>query len=259
MIHLKSSYEIEIMKEGGKILATLLDNFIINEIKENVTAFSINSLCEEYIISKNAIPILKGYKVNKLTYPYTICLSVNDEVIHGLPTKEKILKEGDLVSLDVSIKWNNYHLDAARTYTIGKVREEHSKLIEVTKKSLDLAIEKAKIGNRIGDLSNTIQNYVESNGYSVIRDFCGHGIGRNLHEDPQVLNFGLAGLGPKIEEGLVLAIEPMVNLGASEVFISKDKWTVKTKDGKVSCHFEDTVAISSKGPIILTRIGEVDG
>lgn len=254
MINIKSPHEIDIMREGGQILALLLDEFIVDKLEIGKSAFFINELCEKYIISKGAIPVLKGYRVKNLVFPYAICFSSNQEVVHGFPSKNKIINEGDIITIDVCIKWKGYFLDAARTYAIGKIEERASRLLDITEASLQLAISKSIVGNRIGDISFSIQNNIEKNGFSVVRDFCGHGIGRSLHEEPQVLNFGSAGLGPKVEEGMVLALEPIVNMGSSEVIILEDGWTVKTADNSLSCHFEDTIAVTSNGPEVLTRI-----
>ncbi len=252
MIYLKSPKEIEIMREGGIILGNLLDILLPNYIKAGMSGKDVEAFCEEYIVSKGGNPMLKGYGVGAEVYEHSICFSINEEVVHGLPSSSKVLKDGDIVGVDMAIEWKGYHVDKARTYAIGETNAEAKKLLDVTKEALRVGINKFRIGNRIGDISEAVQRFVESNNMSVIRKFTGHGIGKSLHEDPYVPNYGYAGTGALIEEGMVLAIEPMVNLGHHNVEIGKDGWGACTLDGKWGSHFEDTVAICNGVAKILT-------
>lgn len=255
MIYLKSPQEIAIMREGGIILGDLLEIVLPDYIKEGVSGSHIDKVCEDYVLARGAEPILKGYRVGGQVYRYSICFSMNNEVVHGLPTDSRVLKDGDLVGVDMSIRWKGYHLDKAVTYKVGNISKENENLVDVTKKSLDLALDCFVKGNRISDISNSIQRFVESNGMSIIRDFCGHGIGKNLHEDPEVLNYGEKDRGPLMEDGMTLAIEPMVALGDYHIFIEEDGWTASTLDGSNSAHFEETAALSKGLAHILTRPG----
>ena len=252
MIILKSKREIEIMREAGIILYEIM-NQLKEMVKEGVSAFELNKFAEETIISFGAVPAFKGYR----GYPYSICISVNEEVIHGFPIKEKVFKNGDLVSLDLGLMYRGYYSDMAFTVPVGKIDEEKKKLIEFGERVLYKAISMAQIGNRIGDISNTIEINSKSFGYSVVKEFIGHGIGRKLHEEPEVPNFGEKNSGPYLKEGMTFAIEPMICMGSGEVYVDKDGWTVKTKDGKPSVHFEHTIAITKNGPIILTSPEEI--
>lgn len=256
MILLKSEKEIEKIRRAGKIGALILKE-LSNVLKAGVTTKDLESIAVDIIIKNNAKPAFKGYN----GFPANICISVNEEVIHGIPGN-KILNEGDIVSIDAGIYLCNgeslaegdagYFADVAATYAVGEVMPESKKLLEVTEKALYLAIDECKTGNRIGDISAKVQSYVESNGFSVVRDFVGHGIGRKIHEEPQIPNFGRAGYGPRIKNGMVFCIEPMVNIGTSDVEVSEDKWTVVTNDKKRSAHFEHTVAITENGAEVLT-------
>lgn len=252
MIILKSKREIEIMRQGGIILNRILENLIEN-VKEGVKASLLNSLAEKLMEEYNVLPAFKNYR----GYPYSVCVSVNDEVIHGFPKEDKIFKEGDLVSIDIGIKYKDYYLDMAYTVPVKNVTEEERKLLDVGEKTLYQAIKEAKIGNRVGNISNTIETNATKNGYSVVKAYIGHGVGRKLHEEPEVPNFGPKENGPFLKEGMTIAIEPMICLGSGEVYVDKDGWTVKTKDKKSSVHFEHSVAITENGPLILTLPGEV--
>jgi len=234
------------MRESARRLKVVLEE-LRRFIKTGMTTLEIDQKAERLIISQNAKPAFKGYR----GYPASICTSVNEEVVHGIPSKKK-LKEGDLLSLDIGLIYEGYVSDAARSWGIGYLKEEAVELVEVTRKSLYVGIAQMKAGNRIGDLSHAIQDFVESHGFSVVRDFVGHGIGRAMHEDPQVPNFGKPGRGPKLETGLILAIEPMVVAGSWEVDILEDAWTVVTRDRQLAAHYEDTVALTEKGPENLT-------
>ena len=248
MIYLKTLDEIKVMEKANKILAEIFE--LVSEVIEaGMSAYDLDKFVENEIIKRGATPAFKGYS----GYPAATCISVNEEVIHGLPKKEKIFKKGDIVSLDVGTFYDGYYGDAARSYIIDETDDRTLELYNVTKEALDVGISKAVVGNRIGDISSAIQDHVESHGFSVIRDFVGHGIGRNLHEAPQIPNYGSPGRGPLIMEGMVLAIEPMVSMGDWRVRIL-DGWTVVTIDGSRSAHFEDTIAVLKDGVWILSRL-----
>ncbi|SFB19962.1 type I methionyl aminopeptidase [Clostridium frigidicarnis] len=248
MIYIKNSQEIDYMREAGRIVGeTLL--MLKDIIKPGITTAEIDKIAEEFITKQGAKPSFKGYG----GFPATLCISINDQVVHGIPGKT-VLKDGDIVTLDCGALINGFHGDAARTYAVGNISDEAAKLIKVTEESFFKGIEKAVIGNRLTDISHEIQEYVEANGFSVVRDFVGHGIGKSLHEDPEVPNFGRPGRGPKLVEGLVLAIEPMVNIGGFHVRTKQDGWTVVTADGSLSAQYENTVVITPDGPEILTLV-----
>lgn len=243
---IKSDTELEYMRSAGKVVANTLA-MIETVIKPGITTAEIDRLAEEFIRSQGAIPSFKGYG----GFPGSICTSINNIVIHGIPGKTT-LKEGDIISVDCGAILNGYHGDAARTFPVGSISKEAQHLIDVTKESFFKGIEKAIVGNRLTDISAAIQKYAEGFGYSVVRDFVGHGIGTAMHEDPQVPNYGTAGKGPKLVHGVVLAIEPMINIGTHKVKIMPDGWTVVTADGKLSAHYENTIAITNNGVEILT-------
>ena len=248
MIILKSNDEIALMKKAGKIVGeTLL--LLEKEVKPGVTTAELDMIAEEFITKHGAKPSFKGL----YGFPSSLCISVNEQVIHGFPGSY-VLKEGDIVSVDCGACIDGFHGDAARTFPVGNISKEAQRLIDITRDSFFKGIEYAKVGNRLSDISYEIQSYVEAAGFSVVRDFVGHGIGRNVHEDPNVPNFGKSGRGPKLQEGMVLAIEPMVNAGTYKVKTLKDGWTVVTADNSLSAHYENTVAILSDGPEILTLI-----
>ncbi|WP_346896760.1 type I methionyl aminopeptidase [Clostridium sp. UBA7503] len=246
MMNIKSDTELEYMRSAGKVVADTLA-MIQKVIKPGITTAEIDKLAEEFILAQGAIPSFKGYG----GFPGSICASVNDVVIHGIPN-DTVLVEGDIISVDCGAILNGYHGDAARTFPVGNISKEAQHLIDVTKGSFFKGIEKAVVGNRLTDISAAIQKYAESFGYSVVRDFVGHGIGTSMHEDPQVPNYGTAGKGPKLVHGVVLAIEPMINMGNYKVKIKPDGWTVVTSDGKLSAHYENTIAITNEGVEILT-------
>lgn len=248
MIYLKSDDEIKLMKAAGRIVAETLQK-IEEVIKPGMTTKQLDALAERYIESRGARPSFKGYG----GFPASICTSVNEEVVHGIPG-DRVLMEGDIVSVDCGAVINGYQGDAARTFPVGRISPEVQNLIDVTRESFFKGIEYAVVGARLGDIGHSIQKYVESNGYSVVRDYVGHGIGRKMHEDPPVPNYGRAGRGLKLQKGLVIAIEPMVNAGGYEVRQLKNGWTVVTKDGMPSAHYENTVAILDNGPELLTYI-----
>jgi len=247
MIIRKSRNELDVMREANRIVARVLDR--LGEIvKPGLDTASLDREAEELILSAGGTPVFKGYR----GYPATICTSLNEEVVHGIPAPKRIMNEGDILSVDVGVRYRGFCGDSARTYPVGNIENRLRKLLEVTRESLYLGIEKAVPGNRLTDISAAVQEHVEKNGFFVVRDFVGHGIGRSLHEDPQVPNFGKPGRGPLLKEGMVLAIEPMVNTDGFGVRVLDDEWTVVTEDGGHSAHFEHTVAITSQGPWILS-------
>lgn len=246
MIPLKSKRDLEILTISGKILAKIMQR-IRGFIKTDIFTEDIDQLAQDLIHEENATPAFKGYR----GFPANICTSVNEEIVHGIPGKRR-LKEGDIISLDIGINYQGYFSDVAVTVALGRVSPEVKKLIEVTKTALSEGIKQAQENNHLSDISYAIQNYVEKNGFSVVREFVGHGIGLNLHEEPEIPNFGRPHQGPLLKSGMVFAIEPMVNMGAWESKITDNGWTAVTKDGLPSAHFEHTVAILNDGPQILT-------
>lgn len=248
MIVLKSLKEIQRMKIPCRIVAEVLSR-VVEAASIGVTTLELNSIAEIEVAKHKAKPAFKGYS----GYPFSLCCSLNDQVVHGMPNGIQ-LKDGDILSLDFGAYYDGFYGDAAVTIPLGKVADVAMKLMAVTESSLQIAIDKAVVGNRISDISSSVQIYVESNGFSVVRDFVGHGIGRNLHEQPQLPNFGVSGKGPKIRPGMVLAIEPMVNEKAYDVKVLGDGWTAVTVDGGLSAHFEHTVAITDNGTEVLTRL-----
>lgn len=252
MISIKSHSEIEKMREAGRITGLALVE-ISKHIKPGVSTAELDKIAFNFIKKQGATPSFLHYN----GYPASICASVNDAVVHGIPSKEIILKEGDIISIDVGAYKNGYHGDAARTYPVGKISDKAERLIRVTKQSFFEGIKHAVHGAKLGDISAAIQEYVEDNGYSVVRDLVGHGIGRNMHEDPSVPNFGHHGRGVRLAAGMALAIEPMVNAGEYDVCVLDDDWTVVTEDGSLSAHYENTVIITRGEPEILTLYDEV--
>jgi methionyl aminopeptidase len=251
MITVKTPREIDLMREVGRVVAGILET-VGKHIKPGVTTEELDRIAEDYVLSQNAKPAFKGYGYDKRNlFPATICLSIDDQVVHGIPGPRQV-EEGQLVSVDVGAIKNGYYGDAARTFALGNVSEEKKKLLEVTEKALYVGIENAISGNHVEDISQAVQEYVESHGFSVVRDLVGHGIGTKLHEDPPVPNYGKKGKGPLLRTGMALAIEPMVNAGTYRVYTARDGWTVYTSDGKPSAHFEHTVVITDGKPEILT-------
>jgi methionyl aminopeptidase len=248
MIILKTPREIAIMREGNRILALLFEH-LSPLIQPGISTAELDKEAEYFIQSQNALPAFKGYR----GYPCTLCTSVNDEVIHGIPG-HRTLKSGDIISIDVGALYQGFFSDAARTFAVDTVSKKARNLMDVTEKSLYEGISQAVPGNHLYDISASIQKVVESAGYSVVREFVGHGIGKTLHEDPQLPNFGRKGTGVVLQEGMTLAIEPMVNEGSWKVNILKDGWTAVTADGSLSAHFEHSIAITSNGPIILSTL-----
>src|SRR6056297_2899201 len=248
MIIIKSNREIEIMKEAGKIAAGA-HKLVSEMIETGITTYKLDEEVEKFIRSKNAIPTFKGYQ----GFPASICTSINKEVVHGIPDKTK-LKEGDIVSVDIGVTYKGYVGDTAKTYPVGKISDNAKKLIEVTRKSFYEGINFAKEGYRLSDISHAIQKCVEDEGFTVVRDFVGHGVGSDMHEDPQIPNFGEPGKGPRLKKGMTLAIEPMVNEGKYHVLMLENNWTVVTRDRKRSAHYEHSIAITDGEPYILTSL-----
>lgn len=252
MITIKSDEEIKIMREAGRITARILEE-LKKEIVPGVTTGELDRLAESWIRKEGAEPAFKGYRgKSRRPFPASITVSINEEVVHGIPGKRK-LRGGDIVSIDMGVFWQGFCGDSAFTMAIGEVDKRSKKLLEVTREALYKGIEKARAGNRLTDISSAVQAHVEKNGFSVVRDLVGHGIGRSMHEEPQIPNFGPPGFGPLLERGMVLAIEPMVNMGGYKVRFLADDWTVVTADRSISAHFEHTVAVSENGPVILTQ------
>ena len=250
MIIIKTDQEIEMMRRAGKKLARLLDALLPEIVKEGVNGESIEKYVLAYMEKEDAIPTFKGYS----GYKYAINFSVNEEVVHGFPLRSKVLKNGDVVSVDCGLTYKGYIADSARTYIIGQVSEKEKELVEATKESLYMGIKKAVVGNTIGDIGYEVQTYIESKGFSVIREYVGHGVGRKLHEDPQIPNYGRQDRGPKIRKNMTIAIEPMVSMGSYEVDILEDGWTAVTRDRSKAAHFEHTIAVTENGPEILTQL-----
>lgn len=249
MIPLKTPAELRVMQENGGILATVLEGVKLL-VNPGVTTYELDRFAEDAIRKAGAVPAFKGYR----GYPSTLCCSVNEEVVHGFPSKKRKLQEGDIISLDIGLKRGGLFSDMAVTLPVGKAGDAVTRFLEITEKSLWEGIKQARPGNRLGDISNAIQSYVEHRGFSVVRDYVGHGIGHRLHEEPALPNFGPPHVGPRLEVGMVLAIEPMVNMGAYAVRVLDDGWTVVTEDGSLSAHFEHSVAVTSDGPRVLTNL-----
>ncbi|MFA6216116.1 MAG: type I methionyl aminopeptidase [Candidatus Omnitrophota bacterium] len=247
MIPLKSEKDLEMMRQAGKILTKIMRR-LQESVAVGMTTAEIDCFAADLIHQEQVIPAFKGYK----GYPSTICTSVNDEIVHGIPGQRK-LKDGDIISLDLGINYQGYFSDMAVTLPLGRVKAPVKKLIDVTKKSLTEGIKVARVNNRLSDISHAIQAYVERNGFSVVRQFVGHGIGLALHEEPEVPNFGKPHQGAVLQSGMVIAIEPMVNMGSWECSVIENGWTAVTNDGSISAHFEHTVAITNAGPEILTQ------
>ena len=248
MIILKSEAEIEKIAKASRIVASTLQS-LRAFIKPGMTTLMLDAFAEKQIIEQGGVPAFKGYR----NFPATLCVSVNEEVVHGIPS-EKVIKEGDIVGMDLGVILDGFYGDAALTLPIGEVDSEVHRLLEVTEKSLYAGIAQALEGGRLSDISHAVQSAVEPAGYGIVTDFVGHGIGRSLHEEPQIPNFGPKGKGPRLKEGMVLAIEPMVNLGKHEVKVLDDGWTAVSADGSLSAHFEHTVAITKEGPVILSQV-----
>ena len=248
MIILKTPDEIEVMAQASKVVAEALD-IVRQEVRAGVTTDDLDRIAEEAIRARGAVPAFKGYR----SYPKTLCASVNEQVVHGIPSKRK-LKEGDIIGLDLGAIVGGFYGDSAVTVAVGHIDDATARLVRVTEEALYLGIEQAVVGNRLTDISHAVQSHVEAAGFSVVTEFVGHGIGRQLHEEPQVPNYGKPGQGPRLQPGMVLAIEPMVNMGGSAVRVLDDRWTAVTADGTLSAHFEHTIAVQPSGPArVLSR------
>lgn len=252
MIILKTEEQIAKMKESGRILASLHKE-IAKMIRPGISTSEIDSFVEEYLEKLGAYPEQKGYQ----GYQFATCASINDEICHGFP-REELLKDGDIVTIDMVVNLDGWLADSAWSYAVGNISDKAQKLLEVTKKALYLGIEQSVVGNRLGDIGHAIQSYVESHGFSVVRDFVGHGIGRDMHEDPQVLHYGTSGRGQRLVEGMVMTIEPMINIGDYRIKLDDNGWTARTLDGSLSAQFEHTIAITKDGAVILTDQDEIE-
>ncbi len=248
MIVLKTGRELKVMREACRISAEAL-RLAGNAVEPGVTTAELDRIAENYILSQGAVPNFKNYE----GYPATACISINNEVIHGIPSKKRVIRSGDIVSIDLGAKFEGYHGDNAATFACGEISDEAKRLMDTTRESLYKGIEAAVCGGRLGDIGHSVQQYVERRGYSVVRQFVGHGIGTELHEAPEVPNYGIPGRGIRLMPGMTLAIEPMVNAGHYDVKVMPDGWTVLTKDGSLSAHFEHTIVITPDGPQILTK------
>lgn len=249
MINVKSKREIEFMREAGRIVA-LAHHTVSQHVKPGVSTQELDRIIEQVIRDNDATPSFKGYG----GFPASACTSVNEQVVHGIPSSDVILQEGDLIAIDIGANYKGYHGDSAWSYAVGTVSEEIRQLMDVTKEALFRGLTMAKAGNRVSDISHAVQDYAESFGYGVVREFVGHGVGKQLHEDPQIPNFGLPHKGPKLRAGMTLAIEPMINLGTRMVRVLDDNWTAVTLDGKPSAHYEHTIVVTDGEPIILTTL-----
>jgi methionyl aminopeptidase len=247
MVRVRTRREIELIAESAQIVADTLD-MLSTKVTSGVSLLELDAQAEEFIRSRNARPAFKGY----MGFPATLCISVDDEVVHGIPSKSK-LSEGQIVGIDCGAEKNGYYGDSARTFAVGNISDNNQDLMLTTEKALALGIEQAKPGNHVSDIGHAIQSFVEPKGFSIVRELVGHGIGTQLHEDPQVPNYGVPGMGDELKEGMCLAIEPMINCGRKEVYTAEDGWTIKTKDGYNSAHFEHTIAIRENGAEILSR------
>ena len=252
MIYLKTDEEIELLREANLVVARTLAE-VAKVIAPGVTTLKLDAVAEEYIRSQGAVPGFKGYG----GFPGTLCVSVNENVVHGIPSNYA-LREGDIVSVDCGAVKDGFHGDSTYTFCVGEVSEEVKNLLRTTKESLYVGIEKAVEGNRIGDIGHAVQEYCEKRGYSVVRELCGHGVGKRLHEEPDVPNYGRKGTGPLIKNGMVIAIEPMINMGSKNIVIERDGWTCRTKDRKPSAHFEHTIAVHGGKPDILSSFAYVE-
>jgi methionyl aminopeptidase len=253
MIVCKSPSELETMHRAGLVVWDVLDS-LRRMVKPGMTTMELDQFAERRAVEQDARPAFKNYR----GYPASLCTSVNEQVVHGIPSDRR-LREGDILSLDFGVEMGGYYADAALTVPVGAIRPELEKLLDVTRVALGQAIEKVRPGHRLGEVSSSVQEWVERNGFSIVREFVGHGIGTRMHEEPNVPNYGDPGKGPKLQEGMVFAIEPMVNAGKADVRVLEDRWTAVTTDGSYSAHFEHTVAVTASGPWILTRPREATG
>jgi methionyl aminopeptidase len=251
MIKLKSPGEIDRMRAASAVVAEVLAT-LRARVRPGVSTAELDALAEEHTRRRGAIPAFKGYEVGGRVFPASVCISINDEVVHGIPSAARVLRDGDIVGLDFGVSLDGYYGDAAATVPVGRVTPEAERLMTTTEAALQAGIDAVRAGGHVADISGAIQDVAEAAGYSLVREFVGHGIGRRLHEEPQVPNYRTGARGPKLKEGLVLAIEPMVNAGGPEVYVKEDGWTAATRDGSLSAHFEHSVAVTPSGPYILT-------
>jgi methionyl aminopeptidase len=249
VITIKTESELALMRVSGRVVGEALLE-IEHKIRPGVTTQELDRFAREYLKKNDCVPAFLGYH----GYPATVCTSVNEQVVHGIPGP-RVLEDGDIVGIDLGAFYKGYCGDSARTFAVGKVSAEIARLLQVTQKALDIGIDQVRVGNRISDIGHAIQNFVELEGFSVVKDYVGHGIGQAMHEEPQIPNYGRPHQGARIVEGMCLSLEPMVNMGMDEVQVLEDSWTVITKDGKFSAHFEDTIAVLAEGPQNLTRVG----
>lgn len=247
MVNIKSTRELTLMKEAGRVVGLVFKN-LLESIKPGMSTQDIDEIVEKTMLDNKCIPAEKGY----YGYPASACVSVNDTLIHGIPSNKIILKEGDIVSVDIVANYNGYMADACRTFKVGRISERAERIVTVTKEAFFEALKVVKPGNHVGDISHTIQKYVESRGYNVVREYTGHGIGRDMHEDPAIPNYGKEGTGTRLEPGMTICIEPMVLEGRKDVRVLPDGWTVKSKDGKLTAHYENTVVVTESGYEIIT-------
>jgi len=257
MIQLKSPEEIHVMRAANVIVAETLAE-LQRRVRPGVSTAELDQIAEEMTHRRGAVPAFKGYEVGGRVFPRSLCISINDEIVHGIPSERRVLQEGDIVGMDFGVRYQDFYGDAAVTVAVGRVDAEAERLMRVTRDALWTGIAQVRVGNRLGTVSAAIQERAERDGFSVVRDFVGHGIGRRLHEEPQVPNFGTPDRGMRLREGMVLAIEPMVNAGAPEVQIKDDGWTAVTRDGKRSAHFEHSVAVTRNGPYVLSELTSDD-
>jgi len=255
MIFLKSPQEIELMRAANRVVGEILVE-LRERVVPGISTGELDRIAAEFIRKKGARSAFKGYRMRNgsIPFPATICISLNDEVVHGIPSFQRLVQEGDVVSLDFGVIYHDFYGDSAISFAVGEVEKPVSSLIETAAAALEAGIAEAQVGNRLGNISAAIQERVEQEGFSVVREFVGHGVGRRLHEDPPVPNYGVRDRGVRLREGLVLAIEPMVNVGRAEVALKSDGWTAVTRDGSLSAHFEHSVAITEKGPEVLSRV-----
>jgi methionyl aminopeptidase len=253
LIIVKTDNELKIMRESNRIIAVILSE-IEEKIRPGVTTFELDQWAEERINGLGATPGFKGYVSGNRMFPATLCTSVNEEVVHGIPSKDRVLEDGDIIGIDVGCIYKGFYGDGAYTYPVGKISDETQHLLDTCQKALYKGIEKARKGNRVNDISIAIDRFVTPKGYGIVRDLTGHGVGRNLHEEPQILNYDDGSKGKKLKSNMTLAIEPMINQGTYRVKTLRDNWTVVTEDGSLSAHFEHTIAVTPNGPEILTRL-----
>ena len=253
MIVLKSRAEIELMRRASQIVAEILSE-IKAKVRPGISTEELDQEAYDLTLRKGATPAFKGYVVGGKSFPKTICISINDEVVHGIPSKRRVLRDGDIVGLDFGVVYQGYYGDSAETVGVGRITPEAQRLIEVARESLAAGIDAIRPGRHVSDISAAVQDVAQKAGFSVVREFVGHGVGRKLHEDPQVPNYRTGARGPRLEPGLVLAIEPMINAGGAEVYVKPDGWTAATRDGRLSAHFEHSVAVTADGPYILSSL-----